>query len=87
MLGVGPLAGTQAAERGNQAEECAVSSEVRRTGGREDKHQKMDLAEQLGRYCCLFGVKHVDDHAFPLKPSVAHELPGSDSYPAVHDGS
>ena len=36
-LGVGLLVGTQAAERGNQAEECAVSSEGTGEKGKDFK--------------------------------------------------
>ncbi|KAI4570287.1 hypothetical protein MJT46_005804 [Ovis ammon polii x Ovis aries] len=32
-------------------------------------------------------VKNIDDHLFPLKQSVGHELPGRDSYCVFHDGS
>ena len=38
-------------------------------------------------YCCLSRVKNIDDHLFPLKQSVGHELPGLDSYCVFHDGS
>ena len=37
ILGVGLLVGTQAAERGNQAEECAVSSEGTGEKGKDFK--------------------------------------------------
>ena len=38
------------------------------------------------RYCCLSRVKNINDHLFPLKQSVGHELPSPDSYCVVHDG-
>lgn len=38
------------------------------------------------RYCCLSRMKDIDDHLFPQKQLVGHELPGWDSYHVVHDG-
>lgn len=32
-------------------------------------------------------MKNIDDHLFPLKQSVGHELPSPDGYCVVHDGS
>ena len=38
------------------------------------------------RYCCLSRVKNINDHLFPLKQSVGHELPSLGSYCVVHEG-
>ena len=31
-------------------------------------------------------MKDINDHLFPLKQTVGHELPGPDGYCVIHDG-